>query len=116
MCGVCYMYHVYNYMHTVGKCFLQEPCLHIRDSIRSIISYCKRFPQTLCRLGTRHFTALENAIVEDCIEWCRKWKYDPSIAEYFVETQTKAIVRQSELKKITQQMESENAAAAPRPT
>ena len=67
-------------------------------------------------LAARHFTALENAIVEDCIEWCRKWKYDPSIAEYFVETQTKAIVRQSELKKITQQMESENAAAAPRPT
>ncbi|CAE7829643.1 unnamed protein product [Symbiodinium sp. CCMP2592] len=55
------------------------------ESIQSIVKYCRRFPQTLVR----------------------KWKYDGMVDEYFVETETKAIVRQSELIKIREEKERE---------
>ena len=41
----------------------------------------------------------------------RRWKYDGAVSEYFVETETKAIVRQSELTKIREVMEREQEAA-----
>ncbi|CAL1142065.1 unnamed protein product [Cladocopium goreaui] len=47
------------------------------ESIRSIIAYCSKFPQALVR----------------------QWKYNPNIREYFVETETKQTIKQSELRK-----------------
>ena len=40
-----------------------------------------------------------------CSECCRRWKYDPTVEEYFVETVTKAVVKQSELTRIKESME-----------
>ncbi|CAK9087108.1 unnamed protein product [Durusdinium trenchii] len=46
-----------------------------KDTIRTIINYCERFPAALVRA----------------------WKYDSSVKEYFVETSTKQTIRQSEI-------------------
>ena len=83
----------------------------LRESIRSIIQYCRRFPKSLTRPGgpasmCRVVTWTEHSHDQHLPLW-RRWKYDASIEEYFVETITKAVVKQSELTRIREMMERE---------
>ncbi|CAE7224183.1 unnamed protein product [Symbiodinium sp. CCMP2592] len=54
-----------------------------KQTIKSIIAFCERFPQILTR----------------------KWKYDNSVTEYFVEISTKQTIKHSELLKRIENMD-----------
>ena len=81
--------------------FMHGFASYLRTTIKSIIQYCSRFPQTLLRLGVEFVVVHSRSCVQPCM-CARRWKYNLEIKEYFVETQTRAIIKQKEMKRISE--------------
>ncbi|CAE7380456.1 unnamed protein product, partial [Symbiodinium microadriaticum] len=70
---------------------MQKSGEYSKQTIKSIVSYCERFPQVLTR----------------------KWKYNNDVLEYFVETSTKQTIKHSELLKRVETTQEREAGDMP---
>lgn len=101
-----------------------KPSTRPRASVKSIIEYCQRFPQTLVRLvgsiGKGNHVLYNYKPIDPFINsfyiydlhlflsnpfLCRQWKYNNAIPEFFVEDETTTCIRRSDVTRETAETE-----------
>ena len=73
---------------------MQKSGLYSTGAVKSMVSFCKKFPETLTRPGYRQLTLHASLLAR-----VRKWQYDENVLEFYIITEDKTKLLQGEAEK-----------------